>query len=253
MLGGRTAVLVRPREAIASRRGSLGGPAAVVFALGVVAVGGALIPGLVIVRERLPALLPDSPPVALVTGDATVAVPSLFLQIMVLSLALPFAGWVLTAAVLHALLALASTAARARGDRVRPTRRPSRAWLARRVGAFRQSLVAVGWGYLPQVFASLATATLFAAAYLSDPDLAVRTVTLTPAGHAVVDLPGRSSLTAATRVVGAASVLWTAFVWVGALRATRGASRRVALAAVLPVALVLLYASDLVGYLGLVG
>lgn len=254
MLGQLRRVLVDPRAAMSDRPTALAGPLALVFAIGVVAVGGLLAPGLVILEDTMPSVFPDSPAIAFATGEGAVTIPSLSLQMMALLLATPFLLWVLTALLVHALAWLVAFAASVRDDDlVLPTGVPSRAGLAARLGAFRRTLVAVGWGYAPQLLASLVTTALFLAVFFSTPTVVVTALELTPAGHAVVDLPEYPVVSAVTHAVGVVSVCWTGYVWVGGLRATRDLSLRTALAATLPVVVLLVYVSDLAGRLGLVG
>ena len=253
MLGLLRRALVRPEVTLQNRQTTLAGPLALAFALGVVVVAGALIPGFLILENNLPSLLPDSPPITLATRSGAVTIPSLQLKIMVLALASPVVIWIATGTVVHGLLALVTVSGSiARGTFSRPRTRPTMASLAARLDAFRRTFVAVGWGYAPQILASLFTAILFVTTYGANPDLIVRWVQFTLAGHIVVVAPAFPFLTAGTHVVGAASVFWTGYVWVGTLQATRGVSRRTALAVVVPVATVLLITSDVVGLVRMV-
>ena len=254
MLGQLRRLLVHPRAVVEARQTALTGPLGLVFALGVVAVGGTLVPGLVLIEERMPSLLPETPTVSFATGSGAVSVPRSTLEIMVLSLLSPFAFWLLTALVVHVLTGVVALAGAARSGRPSLSERASaRSPIATGFGRFRRTLVAVGWGYAPQVLASLVTAAALVPFTLAGPDVLPRAMLMTPAGHTVVDVPTNRTLTLLTHGVGAASVVWTGYVWVGGLQATRGVSRRTALVAVTPVALVLLFVSDLVGNVGLVG
>lgn len=247
-------LLVRPRPVLADRPTALAGPVKVVFILGVVAVGGTLVPALVLIGNRMPSLLPESPAVSLATGSGAVSVPSFTLQIMALSLLSPFFFWILTALLVHGLIALGTLANAVRNGRpVAPAGYPTRSSLAARVNAFRGTLVAVGWGYTPQILASLVTASVTIPLSLADPAGLPEAILFTPAGHTVLRVPETPTLTLLTHTVGAASVLWSGHLWVEGLQSTRGLSRRTALLAVVPVAILLLVVSDAVGFLGLVG
>lgn len=254
MSGGVKRVLLEPKSAIEDRPTGLAGPLGLVFVLGVVAVGGTLVPALVILDTEMPSVLPDSPAISLATGSDAVTVPSVFLEIMTLSLAVPFVLWVVTALLVHALTWLVALAGAVSGGRPAvSTGYPTWSSLATRFDAFRRTLVAVGWGYAPQILASLVTAGVVFPFYLAGPDALPKAMKLTPAGHTVVTVPNAPGLTLVTHLVGAVSVVWTGSIWVGGLQATRGVSRRTAVAVVAPVALFLLFVSDLLGNLGLVG
>lgn len=250
MRGRVRTLLTWPNAAIEDDPTGLGGPATAVFVLGVVAVGGTLIPGLVVVGDVIAPYLPDSPPVTLATGGETVTVPTLLLQIMVAALVAPFVIWALTAAVLHGGLALAAVVRRLRTEGlVVPVGRPSRASLRDGFEAYRRTLVVVGWGVVPQVLASLFTAALFVPTAVLATDPGLVGTQLTAAGHTVVRSPEMPLLTLATHAVGIASVLWTGFVWFEGLQAIRDVPRRATLVVVGVVAGVVLAISDLDGLL----
>lgn len=254
MFGRSRRMLIRPKAAIEGRPTALAGPLGLVFVLGVVAVGGTLVPALGILDTQMPSILPDSPAVSLATGSDAVAIPSVVLEIMVLSLVVPFVLWVLTALLVHVLTWFVALAGAIRGGRPAvSTGYPTRSSLATRFDGFRRTLVAVGWGYAPQILASLVTAGVLVSFSLAGPDVLPKAMLLTPAGHTVVKIPKMPAFTLLTHSVGAVSVVWTGYVWVGGLQATRGVSRRTAVAVVVPVSLFLLFVSDLIGNLGLIG
>jgi hypothetical protein len=94
-------------------------------------------------------------------------------------------------------------------------------------GSYRDLLVATGWGYLPQIVASLVTLAAVLAATVIAPSSVPTRAQITLAGHAVVQSTPPRPLYTAAEVIGAALTVWSGYVWVGAVSAVRGVSRRI--------------------------
>jgi len=94
-------------------------------------------------------------------------------------------------------------------------------------GSFRELLVATGWGYLPQVLASVVTLAAVLSATVVEPTSVPARAEVTLANHAVVQSAQPRALYTAAEAVGAALTVWSGYVWFGAVRAVRGVSRRV--------------------------
>jgi len=94
-------------------------------------------------------------------------------------------------------------------------------------GSFRELLVATGWGYLPQILASAVTLAAVLSATVVAPASAPARAQVTLANHAVVQTAPPHPLYTAAEAIGAALTVWSGYVWLGAVRAVRGVSRRV--------------------------
>lgn len=94
-------------------------------------------------------------------------------------------------------------------------------------GSFRELLVATGWGYLPQILASAVTLVAVLSAAVIDPATVPARAQITLANHAVVQTAPPRPIFTAAEVIGAALTVWSGYVWLSAVRAVRGVSRRV--------------------------
>lgn len=236
-----------PGVALADSRPRLGRRLSLVFVLGLVTVAGLLLPALV--RARSHPEFPTTGTVSLVTGGGTVQASTLSLGLIALGLLAPFLTWAILALALHAAVGLVALITDGNWrESLAAVRSAPREAVRGTADALYRTAAAVGWGYWPQLVATLLTLAGFLIYLVVGPAEPVG-VNLTIAGHTTVYARSAAALTVWSHGVGALCTLWTGYVWVGALEAYRGLTRRRALAAVAPVLLLVVAASDLDAFL----
>lgn len=213
-------LLRRPRRAFTEGGESLLGAAMVVLAYGTAAVGIA-VPALAAVESRLSGV----PEIVFATETATIEVPSIFVGVLALGIVFGFLVWVFVAGLLHV------------GARI-----------AGGTASFRRTLAAVGWGYVPNLFGTMAFLLVALVVVAVNRDASLAAIVLArdlpgALGEAPWYIDGIGLLDART-LLPALGTLWAGYIWLGALEVVQGLSRRRALVVVGLVVLLLLPLGD---------
>lgn len=253
MTGALRETLLAPGATFASgrldRHPVLGHPAAVLLLLGTVTVVWSFVPaslseGVLLAAENY---------VTIAVGDATLSVSRSLAAIVGLAVLAPFVFCLYVALPIFVLATLGSAVVRAaRGDlSTLPTTLTQGTGRARELAAaFRRTAALIAVGLLPQLVATTVAGLVTLVLVLTDPGIDA-TLTMRAPGQLLLAVPSVPAATALTHAVGAACTLWSGYVWVGAVESALDASRRTAAAAVVPVTLALVYASNVSGHLGL--
>lgn len=106
-------------------------------------------------------------------------------------------------------------------------------WVAATEGSLGRTLAYTSWGFLPQVLASLLTLGAITVTF-SGSLAPVRVAAVTLPARTVFQQAGATPLLLAVNAAGVACTVWSGYVWMHAVRAARGLTRRQAVAVVAP-------------------